>query len=278
MAAGEATSLRADSPVSQDSTRITTFTESSFFKERPTWKLPSPAEIRALNKESGNRRAEELSRPSPVTVPSLGLFVKYGADVTVAEVETQIRMRELLQGRVPIPEVFGWADDGGQRFIYMSLVDGDTLQARWGGMSEGERVAVCQELRSMVAAWRALPQEGCEPYVGSLGQRRLNDILLWYRPNFAGPFLGADAVSQFHDACGIMIDENVPITFAHADICPPNVLLTEGADPKVASVIDWGQAGWYPSYWENCKRGWWTPSLISSTLVYRRSGIPSMSR
>ncbi|GJN67873.1 phosphotransferase family protein [Purpureocillium lilacinum] len=253
MAASEAAAPRVGSPVPQDSTCMKTFPDSSFFKERPASELPSPAEIRALNAESGDMRAESFGRPSPVIVPSLGLFVKYGADVTVAEMETQIRMRELLQGQVPIPEVFGWAEDGGQTFIYMSLVSGDTLQARWGSMSESEREAVCQKLRPMVNAWRTLPQEGGEPYVGSLGQRPLNDIILSDRPNFAGPFFGEDAVQQFQGACGIAIDENVPVVFTHADICPPNILLTPGPDPKVAAVIDWGQAGWYPSYWENCK-------------------------
>lgn len=171
MAASEAAAPRVGSPVPQDSTCMKTFPDSSFFKERPASELPSPAEIRALNAESGDMRAESFGRPSPVIVPSLGLFVKYGADVTVAEMETQIRMRELLQGQVPIPEVFGWAEDGGQTFIYMSLVSGDTLQARWGSMSESEREAVCQKLRPMVNAWRTLPQEGGEPYVGECSHR-----------------------------------------------------------------------------------------------------------
>ena len=143
------------------------FPQSSFFQERRAPALPSPAEIRALNEASGHCRAAPLNHPPPVIVPSLGLAVKYGADVTIAEVETQVLMREKLKGRVPIPEVFGWAEDGGQRFIYMSLVEGETLQARFGTMNESERQAVCKELRSMVNAWRALTQEP-DRYVGML--------------------------------------------------------------------------------------------------------------
>lgn len=30
-------------------------------------------------------------------------------------------------------------------------------------------------------------------------------------------------------------------------------MLTSGPRPKVAAIIDWGQAGWYPTYWEYCK-------------------------
>lgn len=30
-------------------------------------------------------------------------------------------------------------------------------------------------------------------------------------------------------------------------------MLSTGPDPTVVAVIDWAQAGWYPSYWEFCK-------------------------
>ena len=133
--------------------------ESSFFKERRAPALPTPAEIRAINKESGNIRATNFNRPPPVMIPSLGLVVKYGADVTAVEAQTQMMIREQLQSQVPVPEVFGWTEDGGQRFIYMSLIEGETLQERWGDMNEDERRAVCEELKHMVKAWRALEQD-----------------------------------------------------------------------------------------------------------------------
>lgn len=100
--------------------------------------------------------------------PSLGLLVKYGADVTISETRTQILLRDHLQDQVPIPEVFGWAEDTGQRFIYMSLIEGETLQERWGTMNEVERRAVCDELSYMVKAWRALKQDWDGRYVGEL--------------------------------------------------------------------------------------------------------------
>ncbi|RYO79250.1 hypothetical protein DL766_003826 [Monosporascus sp. MC13-8B] len=145
------------------------FPQSSFFQERRAPALPSPAEIRALNEASGHCRATSLNHPPPVIIPSLGLAVKYGADVTIAEVEAQVLMRERLQGRVPVPEVFGWAEDSGQQFIYVSLVEGDTLQARFSTMNESERQAVCKELRSMVNAWRALTQESDRYIAGVFG-------------------------------------------------------------------------------------------------------------
>ncbi|KAK1772723.1 hypothetical protein QBC33DRAFT_522312 [Phialemonium atrogriseum] len=53
-------------------------------------------------------------------IPSLGLVVKYGANVTATETQTQMMVLRRLQGTVPVPEVFGYTEDGGQRFVYMS--------------------------------------------------------------------------------------------------------------------------------------------------------------
>ncbi|KAL8420379.1 hypothetical protein RB594_003245 [Gaeumannomyces avenae] len=230
------------------------FPQSRFFKEQRAPTLPSPSEVRALNLQSGNDRANNFYRPSPVMVPAMGLLVKYGADVTRVELETQIWVREQLDGRVPIPEVFGWAEDGGQGFIYMALVDGKPLQELWGGMTEGQRFAICQDLREMAHAWKNLKPPTNEPYIGSLGDRRLNDIFFRCYPNMTGPFCGPDAVRQFQDVCGIEIPPaDVAIAFTHNDLVAPNILLSPGPNPKVAAVIDWAQSGWYPAYWECCK-------------------------
>ncbi|KAI1949003.1 hypothetical protein LOZ12_002726 [Ophidiomyces ophidiicola] len=242
-----------DTVDSSVSNQMQIFPKSSFFKERRAPALPTPARIRAINKKLDNIRTASFNRPPPVMISSLGLFVKYGADVTIVEAQTQMMVREKLQGQVPVPEVFGWAEDGGQRFIYMSLVEGETLQERWSDMSNNERRAICKELKHLVKTWRALGQDGHDRYISSLGKQSLNDIFLACHPELTGPFQGANTIQQFQDACGIEISSDVPIIFTHDDLVPPNILLSRGPNPKVAAVIDWGQAGWYPAYWEYCK-------------------------
>lgn len=58
--------------------------------------------------------------------------------------------------------------DGDQVFIYMSLIQGTTLEQRWGALNEEEREAICKELNGMVKAWRSLGQPGQVLYVGEL--------------------------------------------------------------------------------------------------------------
>ncbi|KAJ5228920.1 hypothetical protein N7489_009628 [Penicillium chrysogenum] len=224
-----------------------TISDSGFFREHRASTLPTPAE------ESDNIRGTRFNRPPPVKFPSLGLIVKYGADTTVTEAETQNMVYKQLKGKVPVPEVFGWTEDGGQVFIYLSLIGGEPLEQRWGALNDEEREAVCKELNGMVKAWRSLELPDQVLYVGGLDNQPLNDIFLSGHRDLAGPFYGADAVQKFQDGCDIEIDGKVPVVFTHDDLVPSNILLSPGTNPVVAAIIDWGQAGWYPAYWEHCK-------------------------
>ncbi|KAK3307471.1 kinase-like domain-containing protein [Chaetomium strumarium] len=238
------------------SAQVAPFHGTSFTEAHPNRLLPSPAEIRERNKATGHPKANDPNRPPPVRIPELGLLVKYGTQVVRAEVEAQRYVYKHLQGRVPVPEVMGWAEDSGQGFIYMALVNAPTLAERWDGFTDPVRQTICRELRSMVQAWRGLRQDPSDVYIGAVGKLPLNDYLVTDYNKLNGPWLGGDAVQAFQAACSIEIEEQLPIVFTHGDLVPCNILVTPGTQPGVAAIIDWAQAGWYPSYWEWCKCKW----------------------
>ncbi|KAK4098466.1 kinase-like protein [Parathielavia hyrcaniae] len=188
--------------------------------------------------------------------PKLGLVVKHGLLVTRAELDAQLYAYHALQNRVPAPEVVGWTEDDGQGFLYMELINAPTLSARWSSLAELERRALCTELKEMVRAWRGLEQDLNDVYVGSVGKQSLAVVTVRDRSDLRGLWLGHDPVAAFHNACSIKISSNTPVVYIHADLVPCNILVTRGPYPKIASVIDWAQAGLYPSYWEWCKARW----------------------
>ncbi|KAK4175363.1 putative pH-response transcription factor [Triangularia setosa] len=196
----------------------------------------------ARNKESGCPNADDLNRPPPVRIPELGLLVKYGTQVTRTEMDTQCFIRQRLQGTVDVPEVVSWVEDNNQGFIYMTLIDAPTLAECWNNLTEFERQSICHELHDMVQKWRELGQEPEEAYID--------------RSDLCGPWVGSDAVQMFQEACYIGLADDSPIIFTHGDLVPCNILITEGENPRVAAIIDWAQAGWYPCYWEWCKAKW----------------------
>ncbi|KAJ5092135.1 phosphotransferase enzyme family protein [Penicillium alfredii] len=254
------------------------FFESSFFQTNKGIALPTPSEIRAINEASGDFRKTYFHRAAPVKIPSLGLFVKYGRCISIVEAKTQRMLHTVLKDRVPVPEVFGWAEDGGQAFIYMALIEGDMLMERWDGLNEGEKQSICHELKYMVQQWRGLQQDVSDSYIGSFDDSPLQDIFLLGHPECAGPWRGADAVRQFQSACEIDASSDAPIRFTHSDLLPPNILLSPGPTPKVAAIIDWAQAGWYPAYWEYCKARWinLAPEHFDGALLdeWRRKYLP----
>ncbi|KFA80921.1 hypothetical protein S40288_09750 [Stachybotrys chartarum IBT 40288] len=81
----------------------------------------------------------------------------------------------------------------------MELIKGETLSARWGDLSEDTRLAICEELRDMVHAWRSLKQDSKDPYIGSDGgEEPLNEIFFADRSWLRGPYRGQNAVAQLH--------------------------------------------------------------------------------
>jgi hypothetical protein len=266
------------------------FRDSSFFKKpNAPPSLPSPTDVREVASRSTDPSSTNRGRPPPVSFPELGLLVKYGTEITIAEGQCMLLIRDTLSEVVPVPEVYGWCRDNGQVFIYMELVDGITLEKSWETMAESERKFVCQQLRDMVDAWRGLKQESSSPPfigksilviqifcdmcltlpLGHVGKQPLLDIVFarGFCPT-AGPF---SSVSDFHDwftsSFGAnpldrnqpphpyrsFLPDDVAIVFTHADLHPSNIILSAGPNPHVVSIIDWHQSGWYPDYWEYCK-------------------------
>lgn len=150
------------------------FRESSFFnKPNAQLSLPTPTEVREVASRSGDPRAKRANRPPPVTFPNLGLLVKYGREVSLAEGQCLLFICNALCEVVPVPEVYGWCKDDDQLFIYMQLIDGVTLEKRWDAMIEEERTSVCRQLHDMVDALRGVKQDSLSPFIGMFNFVRL---------------------------------------------------------------------------------------------------------
>ncbi|KAI5866814.1 kinase-like domain-containing protein [Durotheca rogersii] len=248
------------------------FQDSGFFTRpgSPVRRLPTPDEVRAAARAA--QQPQNFDHPSPVIFPSLGLLVKYGGGVRVAEAKCLRFIRQNLLGRVRIPEVYGWRTDSRQTFIYIEFIEGDTLEKLWPTMNDKERTTICSQLRRMVEEWRGLRQD--KAFLGSIESGPLPDRIFEGAPETAGPFL---SLPIFHDwyttAIGpnkfnwegkkphpfrIKFPDNGPIVFTHSDLHPSNIILSKDAGQllHVAAIIDWEQSGWYPWYWEYCKARW----------------------
>ncbi|KAK3387351.1 hypothetical protein B0H63DRAFT_469864 [Podospora didyma] len=232
------------------------------------------------------RHNMESGVAATVKFPWLGLQVRFGPAVSIAEAKTMVLVRKLLSPAVPVPEVYGWRRAGGQNFIYMEppAPEGVTLASRWSTISEEDRRAICGELRNMITTWRRLKQpDGVNAFIGSVDFSPLRDEIFASEkqtaPTSPGPFpnvatlhswiataIGSSASleGRNHPAeeliCHVQQRDAVdsaPIMFTHANLHPGSVMVSPAPSrPRVLSILDWDQAGWYPVYWEHAKALW----------------------
>ena len=91
------------------------FRDTAFFQTRDA--LPTPEEVR--------RRADDTrrERPVPVVFEEMGLLVKYGTFITIAEGQCLWYLNRFMK-HVPTPEVYGWGEDDGRLLSLCSLSPG----------------------------------------------------------------------------------------------------------------------------------------------------------
>lgn len=80
-----------------------------------------------------------------------------------------------------------------------------------------------------------------------------------------------------------LLPDTCKVHFTHADLHLYNIIISDTPGCRsIVGIVDWGQAGWYPEYWEYCKltiighhqhewrEGGWADSVMTS---YEKEGI-----
>ena len=149
--------------------------DSSFFNK---WTdLPPPEQVRekakaqwlagtSLDKRSAFSYGERHMRPPPAVFEDMDLVVKWGVEVGIPEAQSVYAVHRFLNGRVPVPEVYGWRTDGDEKFIYMEYVHGQTLEEAWDSLDHEERDTVCHQLRTICDNLRQLKQDPSDTFIG----------------------------------------------------------------------------------------------------------------
>ncbi|KAK4502160.1 hypothetical protein PRZ48_005584 [Zasmidium cellare] len=128
----------------------------------PGIELPSPEQVLSRATREGIDTTRTF-RPDPVRFQELGIIVKWGEDVTVAEGQCVWFLRKHFKGQVPVPAIHGWRQHNGVTFLYLQLVSGTPMATLWGDLAEHERSSVCNQLRGMIQTWRRLKPAPKDP-------------------------------------------------------------------------------------------------------------------
>lgn len=153
---------------------------------------------------------------------------------------------------IPVPKVVSSDWDR----ITMEYVQGQTLEKAWPVLTSEERSNIIVELRGYIAQLHALPGI----YIGRLDGQGV--VLPSFFTRSGGPFgtlaelhewlvwppkrLRAGQSMHWHQIT-TQLGADYPIVFTHGDLAARNMLVRDG---RIAAILDWEFAGWYPAYWD----------------------------
>ncbi|KAE8401949.1 hypothetical protein BDV37DRAFT_285209 [Aspergillus pseudonomiae] len=183
------------------------FLDSTFFKT-PGQRLPTPAQVRALSTD-----IYILPQPKPIIFRNPNIFVKFGRYVTVAEAQCLWMIRQVFQGTVPVPELFGWrVDDKGYVYIYMQLIEGQTLLDGWDDLQSTDKEVMCNQLCQIIRSLRQLSQPSGK-YIGSINCQKIPDYVFQSLTE-AGPFPN---IKEFNDWFSTLPQSRLPASLKYKD-------------------------------------------------------------
>lgn len=240
--------------------------------------LPHPDEVRTQVQPRGSQGRLGVN----VFVSSNGIAVKWGPEVTALEAISMITINTYIGKDCPIPKVYGWfvealSDKESESqtppctFIYMEHLRGQTFAERQSTLKPQEIKYITRQLCKAINALRSLNPAGA-PFIGGIDHKALPEVMLaqhWkdVSPE-AGPF---SSVTAFHDWIASIArvrfslppdtpiqkreelpNDESPIVFTHGNLNPDNIMITAPGDgpARLASIVNWSQAGFYPAYWE----------------------------
>jgi aminoglycoside phosphotransferase (APT) family kinase protein len=173
---------------------------------------------------------------------------------------------------IPVPEVFCVHVFGNRYYIFMSYIEGNTLDNVWLDLLTEDKEKIANQLRAFIMEMRALKFPHGES-LGSLATRRCKDIR---RSSFRASFpilsesqfnaflvsLLRNQQSEYIAQLASSLRDDHKIVLTHSDLHPRNIIIRDGS---VVGLIDWEAGGWYPEYWEYVKglnnveevKDWW---------------------
>lgn len=101
----------------------------------------------------------------------IGVFVKFGGEdrVRLEEAQSIQAVWRAFNGEcMLIPELFGWRRTENVNYIYMSYIDGQTLEQSWPALYEEEKLAMAEQLRSFLDCLRTKILPSAQQLIGML--------------------------------------------------------------------------------------------------------------
>ncbi|TLD22444.1 hypothetical protein PspLS_08165 [Pyricularia sp. CBS 133598] len=230
-----------------------------FGDDSPPNRVPAPyPEGQIVHQTDGDRRLVVRHGPdgcyaTKYTTSAIGLGTNEAAVLRFVREHTTI----------PVPQCVGHDWDR----ITTQWIEGEQLDQAWPRLTPAQREGILDQLRDYIRQLREVPLPAAaaagEPFIGRLNGDaavhpgifqwtggpfcNVEELHAWLLKNPGGRRGYPEGRSHYWRELTSRLADDFPVRFTHGDLAGRNIIIRDG---RVAAIIDWETAGWYPEYWE----------------------------
>jgi|GEM_PF-2831505 len=167
-------------------------------------------------------------------------FVKIGKSYEKYEIIEEYKNLSLLQGSLPVPEVYDYITTDSQAMIVLEKMPGFPLNSMISLLGRNHSLSI---IKDILDALKSVPNSVKNNFEIASKQELKNiksliDNNLINKDNFMKGSRDLDPVAAFNKIQNDLNNHNTQV-LTHGDLCLPNILVTIGK----WSLIDWGKGG-----------------------------------
>lgn len=149
--------------------------------------------------------------------------------------------------QIPMPEVIYTWNEQDRSYLILRRIKGSTLRDAWTSLSLAKRELA---VKTIAAYCDLLAQNKSHMMTSVTGKPVLEPYLAPSGSDFLGPFTHETCARYFSVSSAKFSTHGGLFHFYHPDLGPGNIIVAGG---RVAGIIDWEAAGFYPRFWISTK-------------------------
>jgi len=211
--------------------------------------------------ENGEMLSQVLSKWIMKLTPSVVVKFAPGLDISEDQIMRYIWSH---RGNIPMPEPLGAISIRECNYIFMSYIEGESLEQLWPRLSPKLKNSIQSQLGEILGYLREMPlSSNC---LGNGNPPLCRDLRRHVRTSLESistelefnTFLTSTPVefnSFYRDLITSSLSTNNLFVMTHSDLCPENITVSCPTPDtiRITGLIDWELNGAYPEYWEYVK-------------------------
>ncbi|EEQ87864.1 uncharacterized protein BDCG_02984 [Blastomyces dermatitidis ER-3] len=192
------------------------------------------------------------------------IVVKLGHNLLLTDADITAYIQSLSKD-IPVPHPLGAISIGKTTYMFMTFIEGSSLDKLWSSLSTEEKFSIRDQLDVILEKLRMLPLSshclggGNPPYcIDCRMWKRVSPQQIENEAQFNEFLISGNhppTMRAYVEFVHSMLRNDHRIVMTHGDLHPRNIMVSKERDQsvRVTGLVDWELGGVYPEYWEFLK-------------------------